>query len=121
MLAGIGIGLYLARAQRKNYAPVVKTPGSLKPTPNGKTSLPEEKKDPQVKQKEDIPGVIRLMKNDKGFGFITFNGNNEIFFHIKNWKNTTKPPRPGMKVLFNISEDDQKRGKTAAINLRLVE
>lgn len=121
MLLGVILGLYLGRAQRKKPYPVAKPISEVKLQPNGKLTSAPEKTAPQTTQKEDFTGVIRLMKNDKGFGFITYDGNNEIFFHIKNWKNTTKSPRPGMKVIFNIHEDDQKKGKFAAVNLRLVE
>lgn len=44
-------------------------------------------------------GVVKFFKNDKGFGFITSDDNEEIFFHFSG---TSEPISKGDRVEFEI-------------------
>lgn len=66
-------------------------------------------------------GTIRVVKTGKGFGFITYDENKDIFFHFKSWTQPDIMPQEGMHVSFNIGEDNQKEGKLAAVNLKSID
>lgn len=56
-------------------------------------------------------GIIKFYKEDKGWGFISFGNNEEVFFHFSNIKDENKKLYRGEYVLFEII--DTVRGKMA--------
>ncbi|ATP09098.1 hypothetical protein CF134_04820 [Aeromonas salmonicida] len=63
-------------------------------------------------------GKIVSWKDDKGFGFITADGQNErIFFHISSVKKAIRKPEVGDTVLFEVVQDPQGRLKATHVLL----
>jgi len=61
-------------------------------------------------------GKVKFFNGSKGFGFITPDDGNDVFFHISEVKNNQEP-RDGDSVKFEIGEG--KKGP-CAINVELV-
>lgn len=62
-------------------------------------------------------GTVKFFKKEAGFGFITDEKGNEIFFHVKNCKENAKLLRSEDKVSFEIGNG--KKGDEA-INVALL-
>lgn len=63
-------------------------------------------------------GKIVSWKDDKGFGFITADGQSErIFFHISSVKKAIRKPEVGDTVLFEVVQDPQGRLKATHVLL----
>jgi cold shock CspA family protein len=65
-----------------------------------------------------MKGKIISWKDDKGFGFITPDGQNErVFFHISIVKTATRKPAVGDAVVFEVARDSQGRLKATHVLL----
>lgn len=65
-----------------------------------------------------MKGKIISWKNDKGFGFITPDGQSErVFFHISSVKKATRKPEVGNTVIFEMAKDSQGRLKATHVLL----
>lgn len=65
-----------------------------------------------------MKGKIISWKEDKGFGFITPDGQSEkVFFHISSVKKATRKPEVGDAVVFELAKDSQGRLKATHILL----
>ena len=63
-------------------------------------------------------GIVKRFFEDRGFGFITPDGNSsDIFFHAKAMPGVE--PQDGMRVSFEVAPDS-KSGKSQAVNVRRV-
>lgn len=60
-------------------------------------------------------GVIETWHDDKGFGFITTDDNQSVFFHISEYVPQGRP-RAGETMLFELGED--KKGRLQAHNVQ---
>lgn len=62
-------------------------------------------------------GTVKWYNNDKGYGFIAIEGeNNDVFVHFTSLKNAgLETLTEGQTVSFDI---DESRGKPAAVNLK---
>jgi len=58
-------------------------------------------------------GTVKFFNTSKGFGFITQDGGNDIFFHISELKGSTV--NDGDKVEFDIGESQKG---PCAVNIR---
>jgi len=61
-------------------------------------------------------GTVKILKSDKGFGFITSQGG-DVFFHFSELRDKPEALGPGKKVAFAATES--KKGKVA-INIKLL-
>lgn len=65
-----------------------------------------------------MKGKIISWKDDKGFGFITPDSQNEqVFFHISSVKKATRKPEVGDIVIFEAARDSQGRLKATHVLL----
>ena len=65
-----------------------------------------------------MKGKIISWKDDKGFGFISTEGQREqVFFHISSVKKATRKPEVGDVVIFEASKDSQGRLKATHVLL----
>jgi cold shock protein len=62
-------------------------------------------------------GKVKFFNMSKGFGFITQNEGDDIFFHVSEIQGSTDGPSQGTKVEYEIGEG--KRGP-CAVNIREV-
>ena len=60
-------------------------------------------------------GTVKFYNSSKGFGFITQDEGNDIFFHVSEIQG--EPPQDGDKVEFDVGEG--KKGP-CAVNVRVV-
>lgn len=58
-----------------------------------------------------MKGKISQWKDDKGFGFITSDDNQRVFFHISSLTTKSRRPEIGDIVVFTSKTDDQNRLK----------
>jgi CspA family cold shock protein len=64
-------------------------------------------------------GIVKLFKNDKGFGFIKpDDGGNDVFVHVSAVPGQ-QPLHEGMRVGFDVTQD-RKTGKDRAANVRII-
>src|SRR5690606_7971505 len=57
-----------------------------------------------------LGGKIQKWNDEKGFGFIKPDASDEeLFFHIKSFRNSNTRPSIGMAVNFELGEDNQGR------------
>jgi cold shock protein len=64
-------------------------------------------------------GIVKLLKNDKGFGFIKpDDGGNDVFVHVSAVPGQ-QPLHEGMRVGFDVTQD-RKTGKNRAANVRII-
>lgn len=65
-----------------------------------------------------MKGKIVSWKDDKGFGFISPEGENEqVFFHISSIKKATRKAEIGDVVIFEVAKDSQGRLKATHVLL----
>jgi cold shock protein len=64
-------------------------------------------------------GVIKFFKKDKGFGFITSNSGEDVFFHITSCKASSEEDlKPSAEVSFSVEND--KDGRVRAVNVSVL-
>ena len=62
-------------------------------------------------------GKVKFFNMSKGFGFITQNEGEDLFFHVSEIQESNEAPSQGAKVEYEISEG--RRGP-CAVNIREV-
>jgi cold shock CspA family protein len=63
-----------------------------------------------------IPGKITHWNEEKGYGFITpSSGANQVFVHIRAFRNRHLPPELNQVVLYSLSTD--KQGRPCAVKV----
>ena len=62
-------------------------------------------------------GKVKFFNTSKGFGFITQNSGEDLFFHISEIKESSEAPSEGAKVEYEIGEG---RKGPCAVNIREV-
>jgi cold shock protein len=72
-----------------------------------------------TERRDDVAtGIVKVFKNDKGFGFIKPDeGGNDVFVHVSAVPGQ-QPLREGMRVGFDMTTD-RKTGKDRAANVRI--
>ena len=63
-------------------------------------------------------GVIKFYNDKRGFGFITYNGSEDMFFHVSNVLNSEKDLTEGTAVCFDV---DSSMERPKAINVQVGE
>lgn len=63
----------------------------------------------------DMNGKISQWKDDKGFGFITSDDGQRVFFHISSLTTKSRRPVIGDSVIFTSMTDDQNRLKAISV------
>lgn len=66
-----------------------------------------------------MKGNVKVLMESKWYGFITVNGQNDLFFHANNFEWDFNSLNEGDSVEFDIA-DGRKPGTTQAINVTLV-
>lgn len=64
-----------------------------------------------------MTGTIKVLKT--GYGFITTEGQDDVFFHAKNLSGEFDDLEEGMTLSFEVGEGNN--GKQQAINVEIVE
>ena len=64
---------------------------------------------------DDMKGKISQWKDDKGFGFITSDDNQNVFFHISSLTTKSRRPEVGDVVVFTEKTDNQNRLKATSV------
>jgi uncharacterized membrane protein YsdA (DUF1294 family)/cold shock CspA family protein len=65
-----------------------------------------------------LNGKIQKWNDEKGFGFIKLDSSDEeLFFHIKSFRNSNTRPSIGMAVNFELGEDNQGRRKAKYVRV----
>jgi len=64
---------------------------------------------------DNMKGKISQWKDDKGFGFITSDDNQKIFFHVSSLTTKGRRPEIGDVVVFFEKTDDQNRLKATSV------
>ncbi|GAB2683361.1 cold shock domain-containing protein [Aliiglaciecola sp. 3_MG-2023] len=62
-----------------------------------------------------MKGTISQWKDDKGFGFITSDDNQKVFFHISSLTTKSRRPEIGDIVVFTEKMDNQNRLKATSV------
>ena len=63
-------------------------------------------------------GSVRSWDARRGFGFIARREGPDVFAHIKDFADRSRPPRPGQKVRFALGEDARGRPRARSIRRR---
>ncbi|PKG76346.1 hypothetical protein CXF86_02465 [Shewanella sp. GutCb] len=64
---------------------------------------------------DNMKGKISQWKDDKGFGFITSDDNQKVFFHVSSLTTKGRRPEIGDIVVFVEKKDDQNRLKATSV------
>ena len=62
-----------------------------------------------------MKGKISQWKDDKGFGFITSDDNQNVFFHVSSLTTKSRRPKIGDVVVFTQKNDNQNRLKATSV------
>lgn len=65
-----------------------------------------------------MKGKVKFFNQQKGFGFIISEDNEEIFFHFSGLKNTKEVPKQSDNVEYSIAEG--KKGGVIAVDIEKV-
>ncbi len=66
---------------------------------------------------DTMNGKISQWKDDKGFGFITTDDGQKIFFHISSLTTKSRRPQIGDSVVFSSKTDNQNRLKATSVEI----
>lgn len=65
-----------------------------------------------------LSGIVSYWRDDKGFGFVTTNQDERLFFHIRDFVSCPiRRPQQGDKLSFQLSFDKQQRHYASALQL----
>ena len=65
-------------------------------------------------------GKIITWKDEKGFGFVTYDGSpDKVFVHINSFLSRSRRPVGGDQITFEVELDEQRRSK--AINIKFAD
>lgn len=70
-----------------------------------------------VMVQENVSGRVKWFNKEKGFGFISVAGSEDVFIHVNHVRGDYYP-EPGDPVTFSIAED-RRRGRVYAVEVTL--
>ena len=63
-----------------------------------------------------LSGTVVFWRDDKGFGFVLCEQSQQkLFFHIRDMAGVGDRPKPGDKLQFSLSKDNQQVGQTRIV------
>lgn len=65
-------------------------------------------------------GKIITWKDEKGFGFVTYDGSpDKVFVHINSFLSRSRRPVEGDQITFEVELDEQRRSKAILITYKI--